>query len=296
MLSKPLIQFVLFALLLIIQCGMANQSSAASNAKVVSGSFSGYSFIRAKSTGGVFNLPSGTTAQRPVCTSTISGLERFNTTTAKQEVCTGTAWVVPMTFATGGTPPSPNQGIGYFVLSAGQWNANLGGANGADSKCYSDLMANDWLGKSDASARGLMNSGRIKAFLCEAFNCEQPMPLSTYQFAKSGDPSAGGARFSTDVMGNGPGNQFNWTGRNYFNTSARYWTFRGIWDGASETQWGYGKNMMAHYNEASCTGFKSADPADKSAVGDSSRFDGGRWNDEKISCDKLARLVCLVHP
>ena len=74
------------------------------------------------------------------------------------------------------------------------------------------MTANDWAGKSTASANGWLDSTHVKAFVYTNF----PFPSTTYAFAVSGDNTKGGATFTTNANGEGPGNTQNWFGTNYF--------------------------------------------------------------------------------
>ena len=73
---------------------------------------------------------------------------------------------------------------------------------------------NDWLGKTDANGRGLIDSTHVKAFLCDGANCNAPQASTRYFFANAGDDAAGGGYFDADGSAGGPGNQTAWTATN----------------------------------------------------------------------------------
>ena len=60
------------------------------------------------------------------------------------------------------------------------------------------------------------------------------MPLTTYYFANAADGTAGGASFTTDSTGLGPGDSANWSGSTYFNGTYGWWAGQGT---TSSTQW-----------------------------------------------------------
>ncbi len=104
----------------------------------------------------------------------------------------------------------------YFVLSNGTYNSNLGGLSGADAKCYTDLVNGDWMGKSNVS----LAAGKVSAFLCTSSTCNTLAASTTYYFARSNVTAAGGANFTTDSQGLGPGDAVSWNGLTYFNVSS----------------------------------------------------------------------------
>ena len=122
------------------------------------------------------------------------------------QFCNGTRWVmagIPTDqFATTLTTTGP---YGYFVMSNGTWNGNLGDLSGADSKCLTDLTTNTgWKGYSDANVRGLLTSGNVHAFLCNGSTCNNLNASASYLFADANNSGNGGASFTTDGSGVGP--------------------------------------------------------------------------------------------
>lgn len=265
------------------------------NAKIQSGSLAGYSYIAGKpaTSIGDYNLPPGTNAQRPACTATLAGRERWNTGTATQEICTGSAWIAVVASAGAGTVTPAN---GYFVMSAGTWGGNLGGLAGANSKCLTDLANNEWRGKDDAVSRGLLVPTKTKAFLCHGNFCEMPAANTSYVFARSGAPAVGGAAFETDFNGAGPNNATPWVGFNYFNSTDGYWTYRDQKISETDSKWGYGDSWLLQYYIPNCNGWTSDDPGISGHTGVPHRWDGGRWKGARPTCDSQRRLICLVNP
>lgn len=214
-------------------------------------------------------------------------------------VCDGTNWKELMVYYDPGEgdPYVPPAGSGYFVLSAGTWSGNLGGYSGANAKCLADLTANDWMGKADATARGLLNSSHVFAFLCSDTTCQMSLPLVTYYFAVSGDNTKGGASFTTESLGRGPGNDQNWAGVNYFGIAAYYWinayyaSYMGTYVWRHENGYSYYCNEGAGpwtSNNASPVG---------GGIGFSNSSGVGRWEFVIDSpCSSLHHLICMVHP
>ena len=81
---------------------------------------------------GYFQLPNGTTAQRPVSPS--AGMTRWNTTNAQAEIWDGTAWF-PMSSA---VPPN----IDYLVVAGGAAGGGYGGNDGAGGGGAGGLVYN----------------------------------------------------------------------------------------------------------------------------------------------------------
>jgi hypothetical protein len=180
---------------------------------------------------------------------------------------------------------------GYFVVTNGLWDGNLGGNAGADAKCLSDLTANDWLGKTDATTRSLLNSTNVKAFLCTyggGWECSFPTASTVYYFAVSGDATKGGASFTTTSGSNGPNDSNAWSGATYFNGTKEYWTNHGVWAG---TQWAYGPDATQ------CSLWASNSSAVSGNMGLSTSTAEGRWKTSIAgTCDQARRLICLVNP
>src|SRR6185436_2727999 len=107
-----------------------------------------------------------------------------------------------------------------FVLSGGTYPANLGGLSAANAMCLNDLQNNSWLGRANAN----LNATTVKAFLCTGSTCNNLYPSTTYTFASASSPAFGGATFTTDGTGAGPGNTgTSWSGSTYFGGSQAYW-------------------------------------------------------------------------
>lgn len=227
------------------------------------------------------------------CDANAEGAIRWNATDKAHEVCDGSEWKYLYSIGGTGTPSIPPAGTGYFVLSHGSWSGDLGAFDGAHAKCLADLTAQDWLNKADAVSRGLLDASHVKAFLCEAGSggvCVNPMPGVTYTFAVSGNPTYGGAVFVTDDTGRGPGNAQNWTGSNYFGTTAEYWAAR---SSSSAILWGTSgggtsaSNDCANWNTVSGSGY----------IATANATNGNRWFiSSATSCSGAKKLVCMVHP
>src|SRR5690606_20693223 len=107
------------------------------------------------------------------------------------ELCDGSAW----TRLVGTTAPSIEapSGSGFFVLTETIYDGNLGGLNGADAKCLTELTTKtNWKNYALAQANGQLTVAKVKAFLCSTgAACNNATPLATYYFAAVGDSSKG---------------------------------------------------------------------------------------------------------
>ena len=213
----------------------------------------------------------------------------FNNDVKLMQFCDGTDWI-----SMGGDRegcPVGGHGTGYFVITNGTWNGDLetagagaGGMDGAHKLCLADLTANDWMGKVDAQARGLLNASHVKAFIASI----PPMPNTEYFFAVSGDASKGGASFTTDETGAGPGNNANWSGASYFDGSKNYWASRGTTDAE---HW-----RPTNSAGATCSTWSDGTGGNNGWPGDSNQTDAKRWYVTSTTCDTALHLVCMVHP
>jgi hypothetical protein len=221
----------------------------------------------------------------------------YNADYHTMQFCNGTDWInmakgsLVTQCSNASTPPT---GTGYFVLTSGAWDGNLGGLSGADAKCLSDLTANDWMYKSDAQSRGLLDAAHVKAWLVAYNSANNAVAGVTYTFAVSGDATKGGATFVTDSNGLGPGNAQDWSGTNYFDGYKEYWTGRDTGDTA--TLWGTG---WTGAGTSLCYGGLDWDTNSSGVTGRqgiSSATDKTRFNHSTPTCDQTRRLVCFVHP
>lgn len=229
------------------------------------------------------------------CDNTRRGAIRYESVNDHHEYCDGAQWKKFVSSSDTGDISTPATGTGYFVLSAGVWNGNLGDRTGANAKCLSDLTSNDWLNKDDAVARGLLVASRVRAFLCISnteVSCNNALPMTTYTFAVSGDPASGGASFTTDNQGRSPGNTQNWAGTNYFNGDARYWANRGS---VSADLW---STAGAHTGGTSntCGAWSSNNPAGGGATGNTNNTGQYRWQSVAFNCSTTNHLICMVDP
>ncbi len=220
-----------------------------------------------------------------------AGVEKeiiYNDDYNTMQFCNGTDWINMAGGVTTCSNAPAVPGDGYFVLTSGTWNGNLGGRAGADAKCLSDLTANDWMGKTDANSRGLLISSKVKAFLCLGSGCEMSHPNTRYFFAVSGDNTKGGAYFDADASGQGPNNSYSWSASNYFGTGALYWTGHFPVDNT------YFVNNPDSSNYI-CTDWTSTGVAGRR--GDATGTDSQRWGGGTIpGCTSTFHLVCFVHP
>ncbi len=232
--------------------------------------------------GGAFILGSGIEN----CTAAYTGAIRYNSATPRIEFCDGTSWKWLVKTQTSITAPA---GSGYFVMSYGTWNGNMGGLAGADAKCLADLTAHTgWMGYAEAHARGQDVASKVHAFICAAASCNTLTPLTTYYFADTNNAAAGGANFTTDGSSIGPGDTNNWAAANYFGSTYFWWSDR---DQTSSTAW---TNTNAARN---CISWTNGTNFAHGNYGNTSNTDTTRW---KIlgagNCDSVYHLLCYVNP
>ena len=169
--------------------------------------------------GGICSNPAGNEAD-----------QLYNAAYHTYQFCNGTNWIAyggggSCGAASAGYSPTVPAGIGYFVLTSGTYTGNLGGLSGANSTCLTELTTNTgWLGYSTANGNGQLVAGKVLAFLCDGNICNNLVPLTTYYFANAGNSAAGGASFTTNSSGFGPGDNADWAAANYFSGSYFYWS------------------------------------------------------------------------
>jgi hypothetical protein len=231
------------------------------------------------------------------CKAATTGAIRYNSATPRLEFCNGTAW-----------QPTNNAGKGYFVVSKTTWNGNLGGIDGANSKCLTELGTTNtgWLGYATANALGLLTAAHVKAWLCSSVNtyygvgvCQGLNPNTTYAFADANNVAHGGATFTTDGQGMGPGDSANWSGATYFGASYTYWTARLGNDGSNL----WASNVSgsgAGFSEGACTNgtnsWTSSSSGDQGDDGASNNTGSGRWILASPACNTTLNLICTVNP
>lgn len=199
------------------------------------------------------------------------------------QYCDGDDW---QAIAGGSCRYAPPQGSGYFVLTKGTWNGNLGGRTGADAKCLADLTTNTgWKGYDAANARGQLIASKVHAFICAGGTCASPMPETTYYFANADIPTAGGASFTTDSSGKGPGNSNIWNAADHFGGTYTYLTGRNT---GTNTLWSASElhNCSDFLQNAGWTQYGTSDSTTNT-----------RWGSFAVDiCDDLHHLVCIVDP
>jgi hypothetical protein len=212
----------------------------------------------------------------------------FNTNTNVLEVCSGSIWQIVLTKA-------PN---GYVVLSAGVYDGNRGGLTGANSTCLTDLTTNtNWNGYSTAMSYGQLIPTKVRALMCSTTECNVLVPSTTYYYGNAADPTAGGASFTTDASGYGPGDNSNWSDQQHFNTSTTYYTG---WDvGPLSTTLPYETNSNA--GAATCNNW-TMNKINQGLFGVSNSTGYTRWSSNssmptnRIFCNNQLHLVCVVNP
>lgn len=221
------------------------------------------------------------------CDATLAGAIRYNSATSCAEYCNGSAWACPS--------PCGDSTSGFFVLTQGTWNGDLvtaagGGMSGLDAGnalCLTDLTTYDWNCKSRAQSRGLLNSTKVKAFLCDASTCNNATADTIYYFARSNDPARGGNKFKTNGSGVGPQEQSYWD--NFYNMgdTETLWTGRG---GGTNLAWT--TTPVAN----TCSGWTNSTSGVFGRRGNTNNYSNNRWALGDIACNNVFNLVCFVHP
>ena len=185
---------------------------------------------------------------------------------------------------------------GYFVMSKTTYTGNLGGDSGADAKCLTDLTTNTgWKGYTDANARGLLTSSHVHAFgVCTSANGTTNLKSNTqYIFADANNSANGGASFTTNGSGMGPGDSANWFASDHFGADYLYWTNIGtgtgtLWDGT----------QCMNSAGAACNDFSNGGNGYVGPLGEFANGNTGtnRWESATPLCNTTQHLVCYVNP
>ncbi|MBY0315479.1 MAG: hypothetical protein K2Q26_08165 [Bdellovibrionales bacterium] len=192
---------------------------------------------------------------------------------------------------------------GYFVSTYFTYNGNLGGLAGANATCLNELTSYPWKGKADADSRGLLNSTKVKAFLCDSSTCNNAVSFTRYTFASVGSTTIGGSTFTTDINGSAPLDSSSWSGSGYFSNSFTYWSGR---DMASTSTTAWGTTAFS----STCSNWSSNLGTVYSSTGNTSSTNQNRWISHKYdngygsfyysgsgnACNTSYKLICIVHP
>lgn len=172
-----------------------------------------------------------------------------------------------------------------LVMTNTTWNGNLGGLAGANTKCLDEISASgnnyDFQGKPGTT----IDATTVKAYLCDGVDCNTHEVSKTYYFATANNMAAGGASYTTNTNGQGPGNGTNWSGLTRFNLSLSYWSGR---DTGSASLW---SNLP---DPDHCLGWTSSVASDLGKVGDTTQTDQLRWSSTTNACSSTRRLLCII--
>lgn len=235
------------------------------------------------------------------CTAGRAGSLRYNSDVGAVELCSNLEWKLLIAEEDFTDPEPPVTDPGYFVLTNGTWNGDLQAEAGdihpnaveaADQLCLTDLTNNNWMGKSDAQTRSLIDATHVKSFICDKDYCNIAVPNETYLFAVSGDPTSGGARFTANASGLGPGNSQNWAGKNYFDGFKTYWTGR---DTVDDQTWSTDAGPSFQGAHCGYTGFVES-TGQSGWVGETNANNDERWHKRGAPCVEEYNLICFVHP
>lgn len=222
------------------------------------------------------------------CNAAATGGLRWSSSDRTIEMCDGsTGWRKIVGNLTTAAPSAPDPNRGFFVLTAARYSSNIGNLTGANATCLTDLTNNDWNGKAEAVSRGLLNSTKVRAWLCNGSSCQNLQADVNYQFAVSGSTTKGGAtiRTSDGVTHN---NTQNWSGHNYWGV-ANYFTGRSV---GSDTV--FGDPVYSPCRNWTYAGTNGGDVAPQ---GDSNNTTRHRWYQTQYgTCNQTLKLVCMVHP
>ena len=180
--------------------------------------------------------------------------------------------------------PASLPGSGYFVLTESTYLGDFGGLAAANAACLTELQAKDWMGKSDASSRGLLVSSKVRAFLCDGSSCQNATASATYAFARAGATNAGGRTFTADASGTGPSDRADWDAQA---------TFRGdyfVWTGRTSTS----DSLWAASDTNHCTGWTTT--TGNGQEGGTNYTNKQRWENGAVACSSSRRLICFVDP
>lgn len=235
------------------------------------------------------------------CDGTIEGALQYNSGVKALQFCDGTAWRTIWNENNDVSTPAFTAGNGAFVLTSVKYDGNLGGISGANSLCLTDLTNNSWHGKASLT----VDSTSVKAFLCYGSwnNCQLTQANTTYSFAVSGNASLGGATFTTDASGYGPGNDEVWNDTLHFGTgSKQYWS--GYRASSGQTLWtksngaGAGAGYICNGGSGPWTSNSAADTGTYGRTGDAglTEYGNDRWHYSEDNCDDPKYLICMVNP
>lgn len=222
------------------------------------------------------------------CTPALTGSLRWSSALNTIEVCDGQSdWRLVVSAGSAGVAATPAPQHGYFILSQNTYDGVMGGLMGMHQKCVDEVQNNDWLGKSDAQARGLINYAHIKPWACYSSHCDELASGASYKFAVAGSPTVGGDSFTVGADSLTL-DSVAWNGPTRFGGTYTYWTAR---EAGTATVPG-----VASYQP--CQNWTSnADVWNVAAnAGNSSSNNSGRWNATRPTCINFHRLICVVHP
>jgi hypothetical protein len=218
----------------------------------------------------------------------------YNTDYHTYQFCNGTTWI-SLGLNTGPT------GAGYFVMSKTTYNGNLGGGlaspPAADALCLTDLTTNTgWMGYATANARAMVNAAHVHAFGVANQTSGHPNNLNAstqYLFADANNSGNGGASFTTNGSGMGPGDSADWSGASYFGADYKYWSNIGagtatLWDGTT----------YANGDGSACDGYGNGGSGYNGPFGESKSGNTGsnRWENSVNLCNSTDHLICFVNP
>jgi hypothetical protein len=211
------------------------------------------------------------------------------------QYCDGTYW---QAVGSGGgacsaaaCPAPAPAGSGYLVMTKTHFDGNLGGLAGANAKCLTELTTTNtgWQGYATANARGQLTAAKVFAFLCDDATCNNLQANTTYYYANTNDDSAGGASFTTNGSGQGPGDSLNWLRADHFATilGVNWYAGRAT---TSPSLWSTGPVVGT-----TCTNWTTNNAGVSGRAGANNTFIQTRWNNGALACNNAFSIMCFVN-
>lgn len=222
------------------------------------------------------------------CTATLEGAIRWSSSLNTIEICDGQSdWRLVVSAGNSGAVSTPSPQPGYFVLSKDAFDGARGGRAAIHDLCLQQLQDNDWMGKADAAARGLLNATHVKPWLCFGGYCEELAAGASYKFAVAGNASVGGGSFTAGLDSLTLDSQA-WNGPAQFGATYTYWTGR---EAGTAT-------VPGESSYSPCGWWNANDDVwnVSAATGISSSSTDGRWAAAGPTCANTHRFICVVHP
>jgi hypothetical protein len=188
-----------------------------------------------------------------------------------------------------------------YTIAAGATSPDVGAPTycttealtAADTICLNELTNNTgWKDYATAHNNGQLIGSKVHAYMADSGTANRFQPSTTYVFENTNDNTAGGASFTTDAYGYGPGDSKNWdtynTSGTTFKTAATYWT--GFYLCNSTT-------LNCNGSNTNCTDWTTASAGVNGGTGESNFAQASRWYFSTAqACNNTYNLICFVNP